>query len=299
MPMSPHRPALAGSLLFLLALCWAGVAVRDATASQATAGDLIAQTALSDEGTYQGQCWPWVQRVVFEATGFAIGWDYREGFFEAGAVEVKLDEARRGDIVQIARDSYTAPDADYPGLHTVIVLKNLGGGSLLVIDSNSQWDGIVRIREGYQPAAAAARSGLNYHVYRFTGSPVPGGRPGGGVSTAPAPTPAPGTAPAVQTGDTVRVVAQGDCLNLRWAPGTSNKVVACIPDGSNLTVLSEPQLVEGRQWVRVLVHGLQGYVAGEFLERVSTPSVPASAANPGGPTPVLPFRAFAPMVSGD
>ncbi|MCL4230032.1 MAG: SH3 domain-containing protein [Dehalococcoidia bacterium] len=297
--MSPHRPALAGFLLALLALGWAGVAARDATASQVPAGDLIVRTALSDEGTYQGQCWPWVQRVVFEATGFSIGWDYREGFFEAGATEVKLAEASRGDIVQIADDDNTAPDADYPGLHTAIVLENHGDGVLTVIDSNSQWDGIVRIRKGYTPAAAAARVGIDYHVYRFTGIPVPGGRTGNDGATAPPALPAAGTRPALKAGDTAMVSAQGDCLNLRWAPGTGNKVVACIADRSNLKVVGDPQFEEGRYWVRVLVNGLQGYVAGEFLEWVSSPSVPTSAGATGGPAPVLPFRAFVPMVSGD
>ncbi len=298
MPMSPHRPALAGFLLSLLALCWAGFAARDAAASQLPAGDLIVRTALADEGAYQGQCWPWVQRVVFEATGFRIGWDYREGFFEAGAVEVKLAEARQGDIVQIADDNNTAPDADYPGLHTAIVLENHGDGVLTVIDSNSQWDGIVRVRKGYTPAAAAARAGIGFHVYRFTGIPTPGGRAGNDGETA-ARVPSAEERPVVKAGDTARVAAQGDCLNLRWAPGTDNAVVACIPDRTNLQVLGEPQAMEGRYWVRVLIHGLQGYVAGEYLEWVSSPSVPASAASPAGPAPLLPFRAFVPMVTGD
>src|SRR3546814_9656002 len=40
---------------------------------------------------------------------------------------------------------------------------------MTVIDSNSQWDGIVRIREQYDPQAAAARyPTLRVHAYRFS-----------------------------------------------------------------------------------------------------------------------------------
>lgn len=300
MPMSPHRPALAGILLAVIAILGLATVASGATASQVPAGDLIARTALSYEGTYQGDCFPWVRSVVLEATGNTIGWDYREGYFEAGAVEVKLAEAHRGDIIQIADDANTAPDADYAGLHTVIVLENLGGGLLNVIDSNSQWDGVVRQRAGYEPASASARYGLDYHIYRFTGAPAPGSRTTGTSGTkTPTLAATPGTVAPFQAGDTAKVAAQGDCLNLRWAAGTSNKVVACIPDGSTLKVLSTPKEVEGRVWVKVLVNGLQGFVAAEDLERVAPPSVPASAANPSGPQPVLPFRAVVPLVSGD
>ncbi|MFQ5382533.1 MAG: hypothetical protein ACE5EF_13070, partial [Dehalococcoidia bacterium] len=119
-------------------------------ASRAAAPDhpLVAR-AFEDLGTYQGECWPWVRQVVADSLGVRMGFDYRQGFFDAGAVEVHLAEAAPGDVIQLADDSYTNPDADYPGLHTAIIVSVEGPGTFEVIDSNSQWDGIVRTRSGY------------------------------------------------------------------------------------------------------------------------------------------------------
>ena len=159
MPLCQARLAIAGVLIaFLAVIAVERVRTADAATQEYTG---IAAVALQYEGTYQGQCWPWVQRVVLEATGRQMGYDYRLGFFEAGAFEVSVDEARAGDVIQIADDSYTAPDANYDGLHTAIVLDNYGGGVFRVIDSNSQWDGMVRIRDNYSPAASAVRYGAS------------------------------------------------------------------------------------------------------------------------------------------
>ena len=294
MPMSPHRPALTGILLAVVAVLGLAAFSSDATAGSPSASDLIVRAALKHEGTYGGQCWPWVQQVVYEAIGARIGFDYREGFFEAGAVEVSLADAAPGDIIQIADDHNTHPDADYPGLHTAIVLETLGNEIFNVIDSNWQWDGMVRNRPGYDPAQAAGRYGMNYHVYRFAGSGTPP-TPGSGGTTGTTTTPA----TPLQAGDTARVNSHGDppCLNLRWAPGLANLPVGCLPDGSLVKVLTAAQALDRHQWVKVLVNGNQFYVAAEFLDRVSTPEAPASSAAPGGPGHVLPFRTFVPMVS--
>ena len=294
MPMSPHRPALAGILLALVAILGLAVSSGDATAGPISTSDLITRTALKYEGTYGGQCWPWVQRVVLEAIGAKIGFDYREGFLEAGAVEVKAGDALPGDIIQIASDLNTHADADYPGLHTAIVLENLGDGVFNVIDSNWQWDGMVRKRPGYEPAEAAGRYGLTYHVYRFAGGIPPTTTPPGGTSGTKILPPA-----SLQVGDTARVNSHGDppCLNLRWLPGLGNEPVGCLPDGSLVKVLSAAQPLDGHQWVKVLVNGLQVYVASEYLDRVPTPEAPASSAAPRGPERLLPFRTFAPLVS--
>jgi len=296
MPMSPHRPALAGVLLALAAVFGLAASPGDATAGPASAPDLITRVALNDEGTYGGECWPWVQRVVLEAIGAKIGFDYRDGFFEAGAIEVEPGDALPGDIIQIANDQNTHSDADYPGLHTAIVLENVGNGVFNVIDSNWQWDGMVRKRPGYVPAEAAARYGLSYHVYRFTGDAPSATSPGGSTTTK-----SPAAPVAWQAGDTARVNSHGDppCLNLRWAPGLANAPVGCLPDGSLVKVLSVAQPLDGHLWVKVLVNGLQVYVASEFLDRVSTPKAPASSAAPGGPERLLPFRTFAPLISAN
>ena len=53
--------------------------------------------------------------------------------------------------------------------HRPIVLDNLGGGKFRVVDSNSNYDGIVRVRDPYVPSELLARApGLVARVYRFT-----------------------------------------------------------------------------------------------------------------------------------
>ncbi len=107
MPLSPHRPALAAILVAFVAIIAAVGLVQGATAS--TPSNAIAERALRDLGSWQGECWQWMKKVVSEATGQSVGFDYRDGYFEAGAIEVSLDEAGPGDIIQIASDTWTSP----------------------------------------------------------------------------------------------------------------------------------------------------------------------------------------------
>lgn len=281
------RPAaliVAGVFVILLLV----LPVR-AEAERLPAGDAIVQAALPHIGTHGGQCWTFARRVIEEATGLSLGFDYREGYFEAGAVEVTLEEAIAGDIIQIADDSHTGMSADYPGLHTAIVLENFGDGIFTVIDSNSQWDEMVRIRENYDPRAAAARyPGVTARVYRFTGDGTAAPASAGSRQAAPQPSP-------VGVGDTARVAANGDCLNLRTAAGTGSQVITCLGDGSRLRVLSEPVTAGVLSWVEVeTAEGQRGWVATTYLALVDAPA-PATSA--GDVTPVMQFRTFAPALS--
>src|SRR3972149_6542303 len=146
MPLSPHRPALAAILVAFVAIIAAVVLAQGATAT--TPSNAIAERAIRDLGSWQGECWQWMKNVVSEATGQTVGLDYRQGFFDAGAIEVSIADAGPGDIVQLASDSWTSPDADYSGLHTAIILESNGDGTFDVIDSNQLWDGIVRLGPG-------------------------------------------------------------------------------------------------------------------------------------------------------
>lgn len=70
--------------------------------------------AVRYDGTWQGECWAFVKKVVREATGQEMGFDYRQGYFDAGATEVTVATAQPGDIIQIANDFNSGPNADYP-----------------------------------------------------------------------------------------------------------------------------------------------------------------------------------------
>ena len=283
-----------------------------------------AQRALRDNLTYQGQCWTWVRQIVFETTGRTMGFGYVSGFYEAGAVEVPLSEAVQGDIIQIADDQNAGPGVDYPGLHTALVLTRFEDGTFTIIDSNSKWDGIVRIRYDYDPVASANRfSGLEVHAYRI---PLEGGDPPPQTpsptstttatitSTATPTSTASSTVPPSQTatpepteipeadrfnlGDKILVTTDGGCLNLRGAPTLAGQKLGCLAEGSSATVLSDVVHEDGWAWVAVQSEdGQAGWVASEYLsaltagpppppepETTETPSPGTSTPEPS-PTP--------------
>ncbi|WP_322795329.1 hypothetical protein [Tepidiforma sp.] len=279
MPMTRHRLTLATVLVAILAAFAAAAAPGRAGADSSHP---IVERALRDLGTHQGECWPWVKRVVFDATGREMGFDYRDGFFEAGAVEVSLEEAAPGDVIQIALDAWTSPDADYPGLHTAIVIRNNGDGTFDAIDSNQLWDGVVRLRPAYNPAAQAAAYGLQVHVYRFTAA----------AAAPPSAAPAPG--PLVK-GDTARTNTPGDCLRLRSAPG--GDIIDCLGHGSRVTILEGPVEHLGMPWYRVATARGEGWMAGPYLLKEPGPGANPSAQ---GPTrPILQYRAIIPLTASD
>ncbi|MCC7364944.1 MAG: SH3 domain-containing protein [Dehalococcoidia bacterium] len=286
MPLSQPRLALAGILLSVIT----AFAVFGSAKAAPPASSPIVDRALQNVDGWGGQCWTWMQQVVFEATGKKVGYDYRLGFFEAGAVEVTDAEAGPGDVIQIADDAWTSPDAEYDGLHTAIILENLGGGAFKVIDSNSQWDEVVRVRDSYNPSAIAAARGLNYHIYRLAGTPPVEAR-----AAAPAAPVAP--AGPLKAGDAARVNTPGETLNLRAGPGISSDVFARLPDGTPVTVLEAPRTIGSYSWVKVRTDVGDGYVAAQYLVR-QTATAPASGT--GDSRPILIYRGYVPgIATGD
>ncbi|HXU23819.1 MAG TPA: hypothetical protein VN697_07300 [Tepidiformaceae bacterium] len=285
MPMSQHRPALAAILVAFVAVLSLSAVTFASADSSSPITNPIAVTALKYEGTYQGQCWVFMKKVVFEATGQEIGFDYRQGYFDAGATEVSAADAQQGDIIQIANDADTSPDASYDGLHTAIILRNNGDGTFDVVDSNRDFDGIVHERDGYDPGDRASANGLSFHIYRISGTP------------APAPQAIPPASFAV--GDRAVTNTPGDVLNLRPTPDFTGKL-GTLPDRTLVTVLSAPIAEGGYHWVQVSTPVGNGWVASEFLLKQSVPTAAAAPASPAGSAkvgPVRTYRSFTPGLS--
>ncbi|MDA0301905.1 MAG: SH3 domain-containing protein [Chloroflexi bacterium] len=242
----------------------------------------IAKTALPMLHQQRGQCFPWVRAVVQSALGRVMGNDYHHGYLQAGGIEVPLVNARHGDIIQVTNPANTAWDADYPGLHTAIVLDNLGNGKFRVIDSNSEYDGVVRVRDNYNPAELSTRQpGLVVRVYRIEGAP-------GVVTPVVPPTPTfatTGTLPA--PGARVTVAADGDCLRVRSAPGLGGGVLGCMPTGQQVTVTQSGPSAEGYRWVQINSGALSGWAAADYLSAGVLPIVSGAGSTPIASTPVL------------
>ncbi|TAJ21918.1 MAG: SH3 domain-containing protein, partial [Dehalococcoidia bacterium] len=248
--------------------------------------------AVAAVGQQQGECFPWIRRVVQSALGISIGNDYRLGYLQAGAVEVTPQAGRAGDILQIAKDSDTSPSADYAGLHTALILENLGGGKFKVVDSNSNFDGIVKIRDGYDPGASAARyPGLSFHIYRLPerSSTLP---------AVPSVVPASltlGTPGSLSIGGGAEIAADGDCLRVRSIAGLSGAILGCLPTGMRVTVTQPGPEVDGYRWVGISNGAIAGWSSERYLRPIGASAVPAPAA----PVVVAPAPAPTPrIVSG-
>ena len=274
MPMSQHRPALAAILVAFVAVLTA-FATQTASAAP-TPSNPIVQRAMLDLGTYQGECWGWMKEVVRDATGSEVGFDYHYGFLEGGAVEVSVSEAGPGDVIQIIDDNWTEPDADYPGMHTAIVIAANGDGSFEIIESNRGFDGMVSLRSGYNPAEISADRGLDFHIYRF-GESAGAGRQ----------TDVPTVAGPVSSGDTARINTPGDCLRLRTAPGGT--ITHCLGHNTRVTITGSPRTVDGTTWVPVETVAGPGWMAASFLLKEAPTASPSAA---GDVKPVFSYRSF-------
>jgi hypothetical protein len=67
-------------------------------------------------------------------------------------------------------------------------------------------------------------------------------------------------------GASVVVGGTGDCLNVRTGAGLANDAIACLPDGTEMTVLGGPLDVDGITWWQVETPGGTGWAAQEYLQ---------------------------------
>ncbi len=71
-------------------------------------------------------------------------------------------------------------------------------------------------------------------------------------------------APALRPGGRAIVDAgEGDCLNLRAAPGMAAPVLACLPSGARVTITDGPRTADGHTWWQV---DGRGWAAADYLQ---------------------------------
>ncbi len=87
----------------------------------------------------------------------------------------------------------------------------------------------------------------------------------GGQWSADAATCVDSATPAPVTGATVPVAAPGSCARIRRAAGLTSPVIACLRDGTLVTVDAAPVYRDGHLWFSVSAPGVSGVVALEAL----------------------------------
>ena len=313
MPMSQHRPALAAILVaFVAVLSLAAALPALAAPTTASPGAVLSQDALRYDGTWQGECWSLSRRWSSRPPDARSASTIARASSTRARLKSRSPTPGAGDIIQIADDNNTSPDADYPGLHTSIILCANGDGTFQIVDSNSNFDGIVHVREGYSPRSAATRyGGLTFHIYRISGSGPIAGPNTAAFREAPAHTSSPSTSCAETRRQSLHQ-HPGDVLRLRSAP--NGAIITNLLHQTPVSIVALAGFANGYHWVHVSSPAGEGFVAAEFLARNTGPASPASGsatstANdgsaPAAPSgsrsvnPVRPFRSFVPALTSE
>ena len=146
--------------------------------SRISNGAIYARANSYANGQWGGQCKAYVQ-TVFNAVAASVGSPMRIGsgyytcYQSAGGVPVSSAAAARGDIIQVYEAS--APNSYYPGMHSAIVVNNLGNGVYDVIDSNWGYDEKVQRHRWDVRATLAKYPARELAIWRLgtTSTPAP------------------------------------------------------------------------------------------------------------------------------
>ncbi len=131
-------------------------------------GQACADTGKPSE--FGGQCKQFVNCVVWLASRGTVwlGGGYQAPFIVAGGVLIPLDQAMRGDIIQLVGPD---PNVSYAGIHTAIVVGYLTAGSYEVVDSNfrsaKDSPGETVHEHQWNPEEVAKEYGLSVQVWRL------------------------------------------------------------------------------------------------------------------------------------
>lgn len=235
-----------GRRVRLLVAAAAAVAVSAACAPLAVASPAnafpnqsIVDVAFSHaEGSPGGSCYFFVNRVLAQASGGRVHIGGPHTYFGAyareGGVQVSAADAQPGDIIQI---SVPSDDINfYNGMHTAIVVHNLGGGTFDVVDSN--WGLDERVHHHVLTPSRAARGNESVQYWRMgqVGTPPAPALPAPGPS-ATAPAPAPPTAPPAPAASLhVYGLPSGNRLLIRTGPGMQYPAVGSLGNGDPVNI---------------------------------------------------------------
>ncbi|MET9632526.1 hypothetical protein ABZX92_34225 [Lentzea sp. NPDC006480] len=154
-------------LVTLIAAIMAMLSLTTATQASPTFNPVnAANLAASRQGQWGDQCKQFVNDIFREASRgeVALGGGYYSDFVKEGFGRIDPSAAWRGDVIQINVRGYG--DRYEPGMHTAIVMDNLGGGWFNVVDSNWQNDEIIRVHQ-WNPHTYAAQRGMEVNVWRY------------------------------------------------------------------------------------------------------------------------------------
>jgi hypothetical protein len=91
---------------------------------------------------------------------------------------------------------------------------------------------------------------------------------------------APQASAALDPGSNAVVRADGDCLRMRAQPSLQGTLLACIPDGSIVSVLAGSVAVDGFQWQRISFAGQIGWSVELYLQPSASAPPPAATSAP-------------------
>ncbi|MCC7370047.1 MAG: SH3 domain-containing protein [Chloroflexi bacterium] len=104
----------------------------------------------------------------------------------------------------------------------------------------------------------------------------------------------------IPTGSTVRVAnTDGDRLNLRAGPSTTDPIARALEPGTTLTVTGSARTVGGTRWLPVrTADGQSGWVSQQYVQVVSTPTPTPTRPPDATPTPPPTDPSAAPSSDG-
>jgi hypothetical protein len=116
---------------------------------------------------------------------------------------------------------------------------------------------------GETPTATTEAASSNSTPGAVTGSATPASQVT--IVATPGDDATPPPAGSLGAGASAVVAGTGECLNIRAGAGLSNDAIACVPDGTAMTILGGPTQADGFTWWQVETPQGTGWAAADYL----------------------------------